>query len=89
MARYVCRCGSILSDSVTPEISYRVYSDHEWLDIVNDKTVTEGIMIPDSDLCAWVCRKCGRVYLWEKPSGGRRQRQGRLHTAPCAGICAL
>ena len=40
MARYVCRCGSILSDSVTPEISYRVYSDHEWLDIVNDKTVT-------------------------------------------------
>ena len=44
MARYVCRCGSILSDSVTPEISYRVYSDHEWLDIVNDKTVTEGIM---------------------------------------------
>ncbi|MCI5755651.1 MAG: hypothetical protein MR241_05090 [Firmicutes bacterium] len=65
MARYVCRCGSILSDSVTPEISYRVYSDHEWLDIVNDKTVTEGIMIPDSDLCAWVCRKCGRVYLWD------------------------
>lgn len=51
MARYVCRCGSILSDSVTPEISYRVYSDHEWLDIVNDETVTEGIMIPDSDLC--------------------------------------
>lgn len=68
MARYVCRCGNILSDSVTPEISYRVYSDHEWLDIVNDETVTEGIMIPDSDLCAWVCRKCGRVYLWDNNS---------------------
>lgn len=34
-------------------------------------------------------KPAGRVYLWEKPSGGRRQRQGRLHTAPCAGICAL
>ena len=45
-------------------VSKLYFNLDDTLDIVNDKTVTEGIMIPDSDLCAWVCRKCGRVYLW-------------------------
>ncbi|MEI3361711.1 MAG: recombinase family protein [Oscillospiraceae bacterium] len=44
---------------------------------------------PEAPWFSEVGKTGGRVYLWEKPSGGRRQRQERLHTAPCAGICAI
>lgn len=65
MARFYCKCGYVLSNSVEPEIEYRVYSDSEWLEIVNNEDITEGILIPDSKLSAWVCPKCERVYIWD------------------------
>ena len=66
MARYVCKCGYVMSNSVNPDIEYRVYSDSEWLCIVNDKEITEPLKIPYPERTIWICPQCKRLYLWKE-----------------------
>lgn len=66
MARYVCKCGYVMSNSVNSEIEYRVYSDGEWLRIVNDKEITEPLKMPDPERTIWICPQCERLYLWKE-----------------------
>lgn len=66
MARYVCKCGYVMSNSVNPEIEYRVYSDSEWLRIVNDKEITEPLKMPCPERTIWICPQCERLYLWKE-----------------------
>jgi len=66
MARYVCKCGYVMSNSVNPDIEYRVYSDSEWLRIVNDKEITEPLKIPYPERTIWICPQCKRLYLWKE-----------------------
>ena len=65
MARFDCKCGNHLSNSTNPEIEYRIYSDEEWLKIVEDESIVEPILIPYPKHTLWVCPKCERAYLWD------------------------
>ena len=68
MARFWCECGEVLSNSQNPDIQYRVYSDKEWLDIVEDETITNPLLIPFPEHTAWLCPNCERVHIWKTGS---------------------
>lgn len=65
MAVFWCECGERLSNSQNPNIDYRIYSDNEWINIVEDESITEPILIPHPDYTAWLCPKCKRVHIWK------------------------
>ena len=65
MAKFKCRCGKLMSNSINPEIEYRLYSNDEWTKIVEDDTIIEPILIPLPKHTVWVCPKCKRVYVWD------------------------
>lgn len=68
MAKFECKCGNYLSNSINPEIEYRIYSDEEWIRIVEDESIVEPILIPYPKHTLWVCPKCERAYLWKYDS---------------------
>lgn len=63
--RFECRCGKTLSNSTKPEIDYRIYSNEEWIEIVNDDSIVEPILIPYPKHTVWVCPDCKRAYVWK------------------------
>ena len=63
--RFECRCGKTLSNSANPEIDYRIYSNSEWNDIVNDDSIVEPILIPYPGHTVWACPDCKRAYVWK------------------------
>ncbi len=63
--RFECRCGKTLSNSTNPEIDYRIYSHEEWVDIINDDSIVEPILIPYPKHTVWVCPNCKRAYVWK------------------------
>ena len=65
MAVFWCECGERLSNSQFPEIDYRIYSDDEWLSIVEDESIIEPILIPYPEHTAWLCPKCKRIHIWK------------------------
>ena len=65
MARYDCRCGKALSNSLTPDIQLMVYTDSEWDKILETDTI-ETWMIPFPKRCVWRCPNCERIYVFEK-----------------------
>lgn len=66
MARFLCKCGETLSNSLSPnEIQYKVFSDQEWDDIINMGEV-DSIDLPDSKFDVWKCPKCGRLHIFDE-----------------------
>jgi hypothetical protein len=55
----------MLSNSQNPDIDFRIYSDKEWLNIVEDKSITNPLLIPYPEHTAWICPKCKMLYIWK------------------------
>ncbi|MFC5702320.1 hypothetical protein ACFPVX_13540 [Cohnella faecalis] len=66
MARFLCRCGEILSNSEVPSgIELRVYTDREWEQIASSDSV-DPLLIPFPKYEVWRCPKCERIYVFEE-----------------------
>jgi hypothetical protein len=65
MARYECKCGNILSNTLSPnDVELHVYSDFEWDKIINSDTLNP-ISIPKPENEVWICNNCGRLYFFK------------------------
>ena len=65
MARFLCKCGNLLSNSLEPNIiTFRVYSQTEWDNIVEHNWI-ESIKIPFPRYDVWRCPVCERIYVFE------------------------
>ena len=65
MARFVCKCGKILSNSAAPnDIQLRVYTDRQWDDIINTGMM-DSADLPDPKYDVWRCPNCERVYVFD------------------------
>jgi hypothetical protein len=65
MARFLCRCGEVLSNSQVPnDIELRVYTEREWDEITNHEMI-DPITIPLPEYEVWRCPKCERIYVFE------------------------
>jgi hypothetical protein len=65
VARFECRCGTVLSNSLVPnDVELRVYTDKEWDEyMIGD--VIDPVMIPRPKFDVWKCSVCGRVHVFE------------------------
>ncbi|MGX7417383.1 hypothetical protein ACWOFR_01125 [Carnobacterium gallinarum] len=63
--RFQCKCGNILSDSLSPnDIELRVYTDKELDDIINMGEIDSvDIDYPNRDV--WICPVCKRIYVFK------------------------
>jgi len=67
--RFHCDCGEVLSNSQNPDIEYLIFSDKEWIDIIeNEGVYTSPLLIPFPEHTAWLCPKCKRIHLWRAGS---------------------
>lgn len=65
MARFECKCGETLSNSMAPnDIELRVYTDKEWDEIINYE-VLDPIEIPSPKYSVWRCPNCERIYVFD------------------------
>lgn len=65
MARFLCKCGETLSNSMAPnDVELRVYTDKEWDDIINLGAI-DSVDIPFPKNDVWRCSKCERIYVFE------------------------
>lgn len=65
MARFTCPCGEELSNSNHPEIQYKVFSDAEWLKLM-DSTISDPVTdIEWPRLFYWECPNCGRLHMFK------------------------
>lgn len=65
MAKMICKCGLLLSNSEAPNnIQLRVYTDKEWEDILNCEEINTW-MIPLPKYDVWRCPDCKRIYVFE------------------------
>jgi len=66
MARYTCKCGETMSNTLAPnDIQYRIYSDKEWDDIINIGEM-DSIDLPFPSVDVWRCPKCERLYVFNE-----------------------
>lgn len=65
MAKMICECGFLLSNSEAPNnIQLRVYTDKEWDAIINCEEIKPW-MIPLPKYDVWRCPYCKRIYVFE------------------------
>ncbi|WP_138494514.1 hypothetical protein [Paenibacillus pinistramenti] len=69
MARFTCKCGEILSNTLVPNnVQLRVYSDEEWDNIIQTESIDPlSLPFPKNDI--WRCYKCERIYVFDWESG--------------------
>lgn len=68
MAVFWCRCGERLWNGADPNlIQYTVYSDPEWINIINliDDGLKEWTDLPYPTYDVWRCPECERVYVFD------------------------
>lgn len=66
--RFQCKCGEILSNSLSPNnIQLRVYSDEEWDKLINLGQI-DSVDIPFPKYDVWRCPVCERVYVFDEKS---------------------
>lgn len=66
MARFLCRCGETLSNSLAPnEIELIVYTDQEWDNIISQDCI-DPLKIPSPSYEVWRCPKCERIYVFKE-----------------------
>ena len=64
MARYLCKCGKEMSNTLCPnDIQYKIFSDKEWDDIINIGDI-DTVDLPDPTVDVWRCPECERVYIY-------------------------
>jgi len=64
MARFGCKCGKELSNSTNPDIQLQVYTDKEWLQVL-DLEMIEAWKIPNPPRSVWCCPDCERLYVFD------------------------
>jgi hypothetical protein len=65
MARFLCKCGETLSNSLAPnDIELKLYTDMEWDEIINQEVI-DPLAIPEPKYDVWRCPKCERLYFFE------------------------
>lgn len=65
MARFQCKCGQVLSNSLAPnDVELRVYTDKEWDDIINMGQI-DSVDIPFPKRNVWRCSECERIYVFD------------------------
>ncbi|EBF5850523.1 hypothetical protein HZU95_002883 [Listeria monocytogenes] len=63
--RFQCKCGEILSNSMSPnDIELRVYTDKEWDELTNLGMI-DSVDIPFPKLDVWRCPVCKRLYVFD------------------------
>jgi hypothetical protein len=66
MASITCKCGNRLSNSSVPnEVQYYIYSDREWIKII-ELGVVETINLPQPKHDVWKCDDCNRLYVFNQ-----------------------
>lgn len=66
MARFHCKCGATLSNTLAPnDIELRVYTDKEWDDIMNMGDLIDPVQIPLPRYDVWRCPECERIYVFD------------------------
>ena len=66
MSRITCRCGEWLSNSNNPEIEFTVFSDEEWIELLDRTDQGEKLINLDvSKTTFWKCPNCGRLIFFE------------------------
>lgn len=64
MARFQCKCGETLSNSMAPnDVQLKVFTDREWDDIINVGMI-DSVDLPDPKYDIWRCQKCERIYVF-------------------------
>ena len=65
MARVTCKCGEVLSNTLSPnDVQLKVYSDKEWDDIIQHDSI-DPLTIPFPKYDVWRCNKCERIYVFD------------------------
>jgi hypothetical protein len=65
MARFECRCGTVLSNSLVPnDVELRVYTDREWDEYMIGDSI-DPVTIPRPQYDVWKCSVCGRVNVFK------------------------
>jgi hypothetical protein len=65
MAKMLCRCGKLLSNSISPnDVELYVYTDSEHQAIYMSDGKLEDLPLPKYDV--WRCPECERIYFFEK-----------------------
>lgn len=65
MAKMICKCGYLLSNSDAPnDVQLRVYTDKEWDSILSSEEINTW-MIPLPKYDVWRCPSCKRIYVFE------------------------
>ena len=68
MARFLCKCGAILSNSMAPnDVELKVFTDEEWDNIINLGQI-DSVDLPDPTRDVWRCSVCERIYVFDKDS---------------------
>lgn len=67
MARIKCICGENLSNSSNPEIEYDVFSESEYLELVekSEKELGAVMNYGNPKLSFWKCYSCNRLIFFE------------------------
>lgn len=66
MARFQCKCGNVLSNSLVPnEMEYHVFSDVEW-DRIMAKDQVNTWELPEPRYPVWKCNSCNRFHVFNK-----------------------
>ena len=66
MARITCKCGKHLSNSNNPEIEFKVFSDDEWIELLDKTDEGEKVINLSVDKTHfWKCPNCRRIYFFK------------------------
>lgn len=66
MASMYCKCGQRLSNSTNPEIEYKVFSDKEWISLLDRTDAGEKpINFDGYSIFFWKCPSCNRIYFFK------------------------
>ena len=73
MAKLVCKCGELMSNSSMPnDIQYWVYSDIKMDEICSNDTIDVAELIANETYEVWLCAKCNRLYVFENDSAATK-----------------
>ena len=65
MSRMTCKCGEDLSNSNNPEIEYKVFSDHDWNNLIDRTEAGEKPLdFTGTEMTFWKCNHCQRLYFF-------------------------
>ena len=66
MARIVCKCGELISNSLMPnDVQYWVYSDKKMDKICKKDKIKVKKLINIEDYEVWLCPKCKRLIVFK------------------------